>query len=234
MLSLLSLVMASIGVTSAVKIADMEQGAAFDKCISITDLETKTIDDDITLVDREDGGCCPDGTVPGVKYTTSYFGPQIVCGFKTDGSVQVSTGSSNGNKVCTYNSCYVLKQNVECADGRQFLNGCCAAPADCSGNACGFKASCKNYASSFNNVYSNKVNYCTTYDKDYGTKGWAGTSDKADDQADGKLQADKLYTYTQCAAGSTSGNEPETSGVTHAAAPATFFGAAMLLMTLGL
>jgi len=227
--------MACIGSAAAAKIADMEQGAAFDKCISITDLETKTIDDDITLVDRDAaGGCCPEDTIPGVKYTTSYFGPQIVCGFKADGSVAISTGSSNGAKTCTYNSCYVLKQNVACAEGRQFLNGCCAAPSDCATNACGFKADCKNYASSFSNAYSNSVNYCTTYDKDYGTKGWAGTSDLTDDQADGKLQTDKLYTYTQCAGGSGSETEADASGAIRitASASASLIGAALLFRTL--
>ena len=48
------------------KIGDMDQGAEFTKCISKTDLETKTLDDDITLIDRV-GDCCPAGSVPGVR-----------------------------------------------------------------------------------------------------------------------------------------------------------------------
>ena len=35
-------------------------------------------------------------------------------------------------------------------------------------------------------------------DKDYGSKGYAGTSAKTDDVAGGKLQVAKLYTYTPC------------------------------------
>merc|ERR1719389_1659144 len=155
----------------------MDQGAEFTKCIKITDLETKTLDDDIDLVDKETGGCCPDDTVPGVKYYNSYRGAQVVCGFKDDGTVALSTGSSNGAKTCTYNKCYVMKQNLECKDGtKQLLNGCCGAKPQTN-----FKAQCKFYDKSFNNAYSEKVQFCTTYDKDYGSKGWAGTSAATDD-----------------------------------------------------
>jgi hypothetical protein len=192
----------------AEKIADWENGAKFEKCLKITDLETKTLDDDITLYDRDEGGCCPEGTVPGVKHTNLYQGPQIICGFKDDGSLSMSTGSSNGVKTCTYNQCFVWKQGVECADGSQRLNGCCAEADDCSGNACGFKETCKNYAKYFNNVYSERTNYCTIYHKDYSSLGYAGTSQKTDDIADGSLVIDKLYTFTQCAgdAGSSGGS----------------------------
>merc|ERR1712194_50873 len=168
----------------------------------------KTIEDDITLVERDAQGCCPTDTVPGAKHTTTYEGPQVVCGIKDDGSVTMSTGSSNGVKTCTYNSCFVMKKNLACAaDGsKQMINGCCATKASCNSNACGFKADCKNYGSSFNNVYSQSVGYCTTYDKDYGTKGYAGTLAATDDVdtsgSEKKLLVDKVYTYTRCAGGS--------------------------------
>jgi hypothetical protein len=187
------LVVCSATIVGSVKVADMEQGAEFMKCVSITDLQTKTLDDDITLIDRV-GGCCPEGSAPGVKHTNTYDGAQIVCGFKDDGTVALSTSSSNGVKTCTYNKCYVMKQNIPCSDGtKQRLNGCCGARPQTN-----FDAQCKFYDSSFNNAYSEAVQYCTTYDKDYGTKGYAGTSAKTDDVADGKLQVANLYVYTPC------------------------------------
>merc|ERR1711862_15562 len=134
----------------------MEHGQVFHHCVSIDDWQTKMLADDITLVSKP-GTCCPNGTIPGVKHTTNYGGPQILCGFKNDGSVALSTGSSGGKKTCTYNECYMFKLNLECkAGGRQMLNGCCAAPAECKVDACGFKDGCKNSVSSFNNVYGEK------------------------------------------------------------------------------
>jgi hypothetical protein len=187
------LVLCSAAMVGCVKVADMEQGSEFTKCVSITDLETKTMNDDITLIDRV-GDCCPEGSVPGVKHTVYYDGAQIVCGLKDDGTVALSTGSSNGVKTCTYNKCYVMKQNIPCKDGtQQLLNGCCGANPQTN-----FDAQCMFYDSSFNNAYSEPTQYCTTYDKDYGTKGYAGTDVLTDDVADGKLQVDKLYVYTPC------------------------------------
>ena len=108
---------AATSVAGSVKIADMEQGLEFTKCINNTDLQTKTLDDDITLIDRRVDGCCPAGSSPGVKYYNNYRGAQIVCGMKDDGTVALSTGSSNNVKTCTYNKCYVMKQNIPCKDG---------------------------------------------------------------------------------------------------------------------
>ena len=78
-----------------VALSTYAQGAPFEKCISIADFEGKTLADEIDLVDMV-GGCCPSGSVPGAKWYTSYKGAQIVCGFKDDGSVSITTGSSNG------------------------------------------------------------------------------------------------------------------------------------------
>jgi hypothetical protein len=205
------LVLCSAAMVGSVKIADMDQGSEFTKCVKITDLETKTINDDITLVDR-DGDCCPEGSVPGVKHTINYDGAQIVCGFKDDGAVALSTGSSNGVKTCTYNKCYIMKQNIPCKDGtKQRLNGCCGAKPQTN-----FDAQCKFYDQNFNNAYSEKAQFCTTYDKDYGTKGYAGTSAKTDDVANSKLQVDKLYVYKPCpgnmVGGGGSANDGDASG----------------------
>lgn len=118
-----------------------------------------------------------------------------------------STGSSNNVKTCTYNKCYVMKQNIPCKDGsKQRLNGCCGAKPQTN-----FDAQCKFYDYNFNNAYSEKVEYCLTYDKDYGTKGKAGTSTQTDDVADGKLQVDKLYVYTPCPGNMVSGGSAATT-----------------------
>lgn len=198
-----------LAMAGATKLSEMDNGAEFTKCISITDFQQKTLSDDITLIDRESGGCCPKGSVPGQKWYNNYKGAQVVCGFKADGSVALSTGSSGGAKTCTYNKCYVDKQDLTCADdSKQFLNGCCKGTTKAN---TGFPAQCKNYYYSFNNVYSEKVQYCLTYDKDYGTKGRAGTSDKTDDQAGGKLVPSKISTYTPCGTAGGSGGSPSPS-----------------------
>jgi len=195
-LCILSMLFAVLfGGASAEKLSAMEQGQEFTKCVKIVDYQTKTLDDDITLVDRESNGCCPKDSVPGTKFFTKYRSPQIVCGFKTDGSVSVST-TSGTNKKCTYNKCYVHKQNIPCADGtRQLLNGCCAPRTNTN---TGFAATCKSYFKNFNTVNGDKVNYCTTYHKDYSKIGVSGTQIKTDDQKAGKLDVDKVYTYAPC------------------------------------
>jgi len=216
-------VVASLAVISAEKLMDYEEGALFTKCIKIEDLESKSMEDDIELVERVDG-CCPNATVPGVKHTNMYVGPQVVCGLKDDGSISMSTGSSNGVKTCTYNNCFIMKQNLECADGsRQRINGCCAPKADCAGNNCGFKEDCKNYNNNFNNVYSESVDYCTIYHQNYGTKGNEGTTEKTDDvdtSGDAnKLVSDKVYVYARCEGGSAGkGGGDSLNGATQVAA----------------
>lgn len=149
-------------------LGDMEQGAKFEHCIAIADWEGKTLADEIPLHHRDANGCCPEGTVPGVKHYNKYVGGQVVCGFKPDGTIASSSSTSNDVKTCTYNQCYVWKQNLECSSGRQRLNGCCADKADCSGGNCGFKDGCENY------VYANPGNsdtkYCLTYNTNYEMK----------------------------------------------------------------
>jgi hypothetical protein len=187
------------------KFADSEQGAAFDKCIKIEDFQTKTLDDEVEVVAREEGGCCPDGYTAGAKFYNTYQGAQIVCGFKEDGTVATSTGSSNGVKTCTFNSCYVHKQGLPCKeDTKQLLNGCCGATK----GSRTFQDSCLSYDYTFNSGYGNKVEYCLSYDKNYGTKGNVGTTEKTDDQADGKLVVENINTYAPCEGGSAGGGGP--------------------------
>lgn len=203
---------------TAVKLSSYAQGAKFEKCISNTDFEGKTLEDDITLIDRDAQGCCPSGSVPGAKHYNKYVGAQVICGFKSDGSVQLSTGSSNGVKTCTYNQCYVYKQGLSCktSNAKQRLNGCCAAADSCATNACDFATNCKNYAYKFNNAHGESVEYCLSYHKTYKME---YTSAKTDDQADSKLKVDKLYVYTRCA-GSGSSPSPSGSGSTDGASSA--------------
>lgn len=189
--------------TSAEKIADMEQGAEFTKCVTISDYQTKTLADDITLVDRLANGCCPKDSVPGTKLTSGYKSPQIVCGFKADGTIKTSI-TSGSNAKCEYNKCYVDKQDLACKDGtKQLLNGCCAKTTKAKDGS--FPDLCLNYFKTETTSNSDKVNYCTTYHKNYGTVGRAGTKDKADDQKDGKLIPGNVDTYAACAGGSDGG-----------------------------
>jgi len=185
--------------TSTVKFGDMNQGAEFTQCISICDFNSKTLADSVTTAERLEGGCCPEGFIPGARSYASYQGAQVVCGFKPDGTVAISTGSSGGSKTCTYNKCYVHKQNLLCADGggSQLINGCCGQTK----GSRTFPSTCLNYDYTLNNAYNQKYEYCLSYDVDYGTKGWSGTAEATDDQANGALQVDKLYTYTPCAGG---------------------------------
>jgi len=202
---------------AAVKLSSYEQGAKFDKCISNSDFEGKTLEDDITLIDRDAQGCCPAGSVPGAKHYNNYVGAQVICGFKSDGKVALSTSSSNGVKSCTYNQCYVYKQDLSCktSGAKQRLNGCCAAADTCATNSCDFATDCKNYAYKFNNAHGESVEYCLSYHKNYKME---YTSAKTDDQADDKLQVDKLYVYTPCAGSASTGGTASDSSTPSPAA----------------
>lgn len=189
----------------ATKIADMDQGAEFTKCFDVTDWNTKTADDDLTLGDRDANGCCAAGYAPGVPLYSSYFGAQVVCGVDdSDGSIGGMSGSSsNGNTTCDYKKCYVMKiaDKITCTDDAvALLNGCCGATA----NSRTFTADCMNYDYTYS-VYTAGDNadpeYCLTYHKNYGTLGFSGTSATTDDIADGAFVLDSFYAYAPCAAG---------------------------------
>merc|ERR1712194_283970 len=169
----------------ATKIADLGQGSAFDKCITVSDFTTKTADDDITLQDRDANGCCPEATVAGVKLYAKYWGAQVVCGVKDDGSIGSLTGSGTP-RTCNYQSCYVTKiaDRIKCVDdAAPLLNGCCGATK----GSRTFTDTCLKYEKTGSvptaATTNAKPDYCLSYHKNYGTLGYDGTSDKADDVA---------------------------------------------------
>jgi len=186
-----------VTVTTAVKLDSYAQGQEFPGCIKITDFMTKTLADDVVLGDRDaTTGCCAKDYTAGAKWQAAYKGAQIVCGFKADGTIATSEKTSG----CTFNKCYVDKQNLACADGsKQLINGCCAKTTKQKDGS--FPANCLNYWLSYTTAESDKVNFCTTYHKDYSSATRAGTKDKADDQASGSLVPSAIDTYTPCGGG---------------------------------
>ena len=94
-----------------------------------------------------------------------------MCAFKTDGSISISTGKSNGVERCMYNKCYVMKQSGLCKERSQLLNGCCG-PEKTQTN---FKTGCSFYDKSLTTVWGQDVKYCTTYNAKYKME---GTADK--------------------------------------------------------
>merc|ERR1712048_589705 len=109
---------------------------------------------------------------------------------------------------CNFNYCFVMKQNLECANGaKQMINGCCAPKADCEQNGCGFKDDCKNYVESITalNYTNGRVSHCTVYHKDYKARGNEGTREEEDDiDTSGdvpKLLTDNPRVYARCEGG---------------------------------
>jgi len=208
-----------LSVSQAVKLSTYTQGSEFKKCINITDFETKTLEDDITLKDPDSAtGCCPKDYVPGQKMYAKYVGAQIVCGFKDDGSIEFKASSSNGAWTCTHNKCFVWKQDVKCADdATQKLNGCCGTSTKKN-----FASGCSSYYYKFTSLKDKQsVNYCLTYMTKYKL---LYTSKGDDDIKDGVLQLDKLYQYTPCAqksSGSTTSGSTSSGSTTSGSGAAT-------------
>jgi len=172
---------------------DFEHGAEFKQCVSLTDFNTKGLDDQVDVVDRDASGCCPDGFIPGVKHYSKYYSTNLVCGFKDDGSVEFKTSTSNGVKTCTYNKCFHIKMSHTCKDGTGMkLDGCCGKD--------NYVDTCKMYTKK-----ADDVNYCLSYNKKYKME---GTSDKTDDVVDGKLSVSNVYMYTPCAGMTSGGSAP--------------------------
>jgi hypothetical protein len=171
---------------------DVADGSEFTKCVNLTDFNTKSLEHQVNVTDRDANGCCPTGFIPGVKHYNKYYSTQIVCGFKDDGSVSFSTSTSNGVKTCTYNKCFHVKMNHTCKDGTAMkLDGCCGKD--------NYVDDCKMYTKS-----ANSVDYCLSYLKKYKME---GTSDKTDD-VNGTLNVDKLYLYTPCTGITAAGSAP--------------------------
>jgi len=206
---------ASTAQAATLKIGDLAQGSEFTQCIKITDFNTKSLADEVEVTDRVDG-CCPEGYIPGIKHYNNYWGAMVICGFKEDGSVSLSTKTSNSVKTCEYNKCYVVKMAVTCADKSMMtLDGCC--PKD------QYTADCLKYVKSAS-FFNEKVSYCLNYQKKYKLE---GTTEKTDDQVtvDGKtsLSIANLKAYTVCPGGFTGvggGTSAATPAATGDAAPA--------------
>jgi len=187
-----AVLVASLGSGHATVLNTYDQGAKFDKCISLADWENATIEDDIQLQDRLGSGCCPAGSIPGSKHYNNNRHAQVVCGFKQDGTIEY------GGTPCEYNQCYIFKQNLWCASGeKQRLNGCCAALKSCGNNACGFQPGCENSVVS-QTEYGVTMKVCRAYNVTYAI---GGTTDKTDDQLNGSLDLNKLRLITMCPMG---------------------------------
>jgi len=205
--ALLMSLTASTALAATLKIGDLAQGSEFTQCIKVTDFNTKSLGDEVEVTDRVDG-CCPEGYIPGIKHYKNYWGAMVICGFKDDGSIKLSTSTSNDVKTCEYNKCYVVKMTVTCADKSMMtLDGCC--PKD------QYTADCLKYVKSAS-FFKEKVGYCLSYQKKYKLE---GTSETTDDQVtvDGKtsLSLTNLKAYTVCPGGWGGGGSGST-----AAAPA--------------
>merc|ERR1712176_43682 len=148
-------------------------------------------------------------------------GAQVECGWTADGTIDFSTSTSNGVNTCAYNNCFVIKLGTTCADddSKLLLNGCCAAPADCTGSSCGFKDTCENYAYSMSNVFGDDTKYCLTYHSSYSLENTFDTDDdvKNGDTDSPYLDVSNLYTYTPCEAVAASGTAGTVASSTNTA-----------------
>jgi hypothetical protein len=184
-----------LGAATAAKLSDYNQGAHFDKCISVEDFEGKTVSDDVTLTDRDADGCCAKDTLPGVWLDTGspgYQGAQIVC----HGSGAQYKAKGDGK--CNYGKCFVYHQNLPCGDGaRQHLNGCCKAHQG-GWDKQGFADTCLGYEKKVTLAGGETVEYCTTYYKNYGKVGNMGTADGDDDIVDDVMHINCLNEYAAC------------------------------------
>jgi len=227
-----SLLLSVLTVGIGTKIGDMEQGVEISKCFKIDDWNTKTLGDDIDLVDRDANGCCAEGYVPGVTLYKKYMGAQVVCGVNDDGTISNPTYSnSNGVKSCDYGKCYVMNiaDRIVCKnDEVPLLSGCCGTKG-----ARTFADTCLAYDYTIT-TYTAGANispeYCLTYHKNYGSMEYPGTDDKSDDVKDGKLQVDNFYTFAACAKGGGGGGGSEPGEDASAAFSLQAFGLVTLLV----
>jgi len=182
---------ATMGATETVKMSGYDFGEEFTKCIKIEDWNTKGIDDDVEVMDREGNGCCPDGYTAGVKLSsgTEYHKGVVRCGLNDDGSRSgISTGTN-----CNYGKCFVVNPAYTCKDDSSMtLGGCC--PTD------QYTDDCYGYAKST----SNSMEYCSTYKIVAGSWETLGSSSTDDDIVDGKLAwgtetgGSGVYNYGLC------------------------------------
>lgn len=203
-------------VAATMKLADLDQGAEITKCIKITDYNTKTLSEDVEVADRQGNGCCPTDYTYGVKAyrgtATAYGKGMVVCGYQSDGTVGSITTGTN----CNYGKCYVIKQDLTCADNTKMkINGCCPSgqwPSSCVKSSSGS---------------SNSMQYCTSYKKVGSSWQTVGTTDETDDVSGGKLTVDKVRSYGFCGVGG-SGSSSTTGTVSGAENSAVLGGLALL------
>jgi len=196
---------------TTLRLSDLDQGAPFNKCICIGDWNTKDFNDLINVRDKDELGCCPLGTVPGAQAVGSYQSAQVVCGFTSDGSLNINVNTAFG---CDYEQCYVDKQNIPCADGTSIrLNGCCAGSPSGQGDVTDAarldyadSASCLGYTWEFPTAISlfDFFEVCSHYHTDYSSATDVGTAATADDVDAGNagFNTDNYATYRRCAGGS--------------------------------
>jgi len=205
--------LALVGQSATVKLADLTSGDEWTHgCIKVEDFNTKTASEEIEVADADaTSGCCPEGFVM-PKFTSTYLGPQVACGWGDDGTIKgFTTGTT-----CDYGKCFIMKTGLTCLDDKALgINGCCADdqwPTDCL------------HYDKNSNSNGIKQEYCTRYTKQYELENTAATDD---DIVDGKLKMDKLYYYTQCkgdsldGSGGTSGDSNSASGFQITAAAMT-------------
>lgn len=194
------------------KISNYAQGARWsDKCILISDWNSKDYDDDIHVIARNSTtGCCPEGFIPGVEATAagSYISGQVVCGIGSDGTqTAFSRSTSNGVTTCNYGQCYVIKNVMDCTgeDSKININGCCHATGG-TASTLTFPELCLGYFHrTVDDQMDNTAKYCLTYNKTYALH---GTADETDDVVDEMLVLNGLkysdanakgyYYYTPC------------------------------------
>lgn len=209
--------------------SSLTQGAPFNDCICILDWNTKDYNDEISIYDKDDSGCCPRGTVPGVQATANYQSAMIVCGFNADGTITGGTSGTQSNAgVCNYEQCYVDKQNLPCAGtgaSRQRINGCCNGNSQGSSWGCGDvtqamrldyadsagvtdAATCLGYAYTPETLHStgsarDYFEYCSHYNSVFSGTTDVGTAATADDIDDGEagFNTENYGTYERCVGG---------------------------------
>jgi len=189
---------AVVGAAETVKFSDYDMGAEFTKCVLISDWNTMGVDDDVTVADRDDDGCCPTDYTAGVALSsgTEYHSGVVRCGLNDDGSRSgISTGTT-----CDYGKCFVVNPAFTCTDAdasKMTLGGCCPTTDD-------YGDDCHGYSKST----SNSMEYCTSYAIVGSSWEVLGSSATDDDIVDGALawgtsvSGSGVINYGLCGSGS--------------------------------
>eukprot|EP00746_Dinoflagellata_sp_MGD_P151072 gnl/MRDRNA2_/MRDRNA2_82771_c0_seq1.p1 gnl/MRDRNA2_/MRDRNA2_82771_c0~~gnl/MRDRNA2_/MRDRNA2_82771_c0_seq1.p1 ORF type:complete len:278 (+),score=54.26 gnl/MRDRNA2_/MRDRNA2_82771_c0_seq1:44-877(+) len=185
---------------SALKLADLPQGAQFTKCIKIQDWHTKGPEENVEVVEREPSTrCCPSGYLPGHsvslmagdsnsgKYDTHRLFGMVSCGWKHDGSV-MNAWKLTG--ICDYGRCHVVKRFMNCADGSSLqINGCCKGE---------YGSRCLAHKQNMSVNLEVSESCSTEKSRKVGVKYKKGTKAKDDDISDGDLMVENVRRYEMC------------------------------------